>query len=326
MANPIGEKAKSLLLWIEQHGPLWVEQNHPHLMRDAVYYGYLKNEEIDLAKESYQQKLPLSKNNSPQLTLPLPEASLALPQQPALVKPIARITDFKTLETKIVDRDSYAQAVKAIDGICARDNKNAQPAYKKEKGEILYAPLTLRESMKAMVEDFNKPFTAKGKTRTYGDRLALFSCEIATLSAIVYLKNSLKCKIIPFCKELLLLQDDNDLLHQQIDYNNFNGFEIDLANRKYNAGLTPKELLEHNGWLAAVEYDAGLLLEFNAILLNHWPIRKKSIREAMGFFCLNYRPYDQLSAIILKDAGNLCALESRSNLNVKTQFIRLVKE
>jgi len=182
----------------------------------------------------------------------------------------------------LVKENTYALAVDKIRNKTRINN----PEFAKDSGSKIYRPLTFKETIEAKVNDYNS-----GKTDE--ERKRLFETWIDSCTGVCYKVGTTKFKIIPVCKELILIDKDFNESYLRENYDSLNGIELDSSDGKYNELLTKSEILNHPAWLEAVENDKALLRECRDIVLNLKPDAEK----LMGFYARQNTNDDELRVL-----------------------------
>ncbi len=158
----------------------------------------------------------------------------------------------------------------ALEGLRARyDGATSTQPTVTVKGKVQPRPLTIRETIEAVVQNYETLLRADGSTRTKEERLVLLRLPFDTGSAIVYEKMpSEKCKIVSLASQLTEL-DTAVGPCVFVDYAAISGVELNFTQGKYNSffGLSKSEVETHPGWNAVVG-DAALLKTFRDIVFS----------------------------------------------------------
>lgn len=159
---------------------------------------------------------------------------------------------------------TYASGIDAIRQLYSNGGCPLQPLYTKSDGSRIVRPLTFKETMQAIVEDYNTLNNTDGSRKTDYERGIFFNeSAMDTCSAIAYKRESDKFKIIPQSSYLIGINPTFNEGMMQIDYDNIDGIELDRSEGKYNTyKLEKMETIFHPAWLAAVEFDNALLFEY----------------------------------------------------------------
>ena len=171
---------------------------------------------------------------------------------------------------------TYGQSLQLLQKKCTSDPATLQPLHQKGDGKKIYRPLTIRESILAKVEDFNREYDKSGIKRDLEDRLKFFDCNanLSSCTGVAYKAATSKFKIIPLCPNLIELASDFNQDFIPIDYNLIDGYHLDWQHDDNYEAL----------WLAALEEDQTLLREYKHIAV---PIAQIMDEIDDFYFCLN---------------------------------------
>jgi len=160
-------------------------------------------------------------------------------------------------------------------------------------------PKTFKENIEARVVAYEN-----------GDR-ALFDVLLDSCTAIVNKKRLTRFKLVPQSTDLISIPADFRELFLPVTYDDVQRVELDSSNQKYNQGLKKDEVMDHAGWLLAVEADAHLLKTYRDIIFNGFKKEK-----AMGFYVRQNTEQDELRALFvggLNDNSNAGGINCLSN-------------
>jgi len=157
-------------------------------------------------------------------------------------------------------------------------------------GETLIRPLTFKETLEVIINDFETKTNHDGLERSMEERFALFERGFCTCTGMVSRPDEKRIKIIPMAIPLILLDRNHDYAYTPICYKSVQGIELRIKGG-YEYNLTKKKFLKHKGMLALVERDKHLLKTYANIIYS--PEKGKSIneKEMMFTFRVNGR-YD----------------------------------
>ena len=213
----------------------------------------------------------------------------------------------------MAEASTYANGLHALREACEQNNNPVHPKFVRDDGSEIYRPLTFKENIAARVEDYETELNLDGTERSHDDRLRLFNRRWLTSSCgIAHKAKSSKFKLDLICQDLILLPKDFNSAHLPINYSSHPGIELDKTTGLYNQSLTKTEIMEHSGWLAAVEDEKDLLKTYRDIVFYELQQRNKNKimpEKAMGFWLLNKPSDDQLRALFVGSLG------SNSNAN-----------
>ncbi len=231
--------------------------------------------------------------------------------------------------------DTYALGVNYIRSI-PLDSNYKQPTFVKLDGTTIYRPLTMLESLEAVVINYNVARDLNGDLRSVVDRFGLKLHDKFTCTGISYKKDVKKIteiKIIPESKELINISSDTkDFL--DVSYDSVDGTIIKINKIKYNKALKYTELLEDPLWIASVgdtQYGRIVLkefahvffstilnfsaLSFSNIFRNSKPkygnsFSPNSSDRGLGFYLLPYTNNNLLRPLCLKGLGCDCVAQA----------------
>jgi hypothetical protein len=142
-------------------------------------------------------------------------------------------------------------------------------------------PLTIKETLRSRIENFNTSHNPDGTERSIEDREGLFLHLFSSCTGIHYNPSTDKFMIIPCCYGLITLDSSFSKEFVDVPYGSLQGIELDRTQSKYDSLLTKQEVLQHKGWLALFENDAVLLKEYADIFSS---LKKGNL---MGFWLRN---------------------------------------
>lgn len=145
---------------------------------------------------------------------------------------------------------------------------------------------TFKENVEARIIDEN----AKGLESK------LFATRLDSITGVAYKAGSTKFKIIPRCGQLENINPYFNESFISINYNALQGIELDSSDKnvKYNQYLIKDEVIEHPGWLAAVNGDKEQLKAYADL----W-FKKSGMKAGMDFCVRGNTDKDELRALIL---------------------------
>jgi hypothetical protein len=120
-------------------------------------------------------------------------------------------------------------------------------------------PLTLKETLQYLIEDFNTLQNADGTPRSIEDRERLFLNYFDTCTGIHYNPGTNKFMIIPCCDRLITFDYSFSGPFVDVPYGTLPGIELDRTQAEYGVLLPKQKVLQHKGWLALFEEDSTLL-------------------------------------------------------------------
>jgi len=210
---------------------------------------------------------------------------------------------------------SYAGNLSLLRDTC----KNNLDGYLQPDFRGVARPLSFRETLEARVNLFRNGCSDSEKMR-------LFKCWNDTCTAVVYKGGSSKFKIVPVSEHLLGLEENFDRPCIDVDYDApvFDNFEeLDGKSPLYNTcGLSKGAVLEHPGWLAAVEGDEDLLAEFADVVF-HDLKERYDLDKGMGFWLAKRRKGSHLWQLTV---GDIVGSDARhKSLHRMAFFVRVAQ-
>ena len=187
------------------------------------------------------------------------------------------------------------------------DPNSTQPMFRRDNRAIVYRPLSFKENMQVMVDDYNRLENTDGTNRSMEARLSLFHSGYKdTCTAVVRKERSSKFKILPVSKNLVEISKDYTFEGLYIDYESINAPELDRNKGVYFENLTKAEVTEHPAWLAASEDDTNLLKEYSAIVFSSSQAKK----------CMSFDMRSRFPDLTISRALCLLGLNFRSCANI----------
>jgi hypothetical protein len=204
---------------------------------------------------------------------------------------------------------TYARGAEALRKDLDALKSTIHPIFKRGEKPI-YRPLTFKENIKARVENYELLIDPKtGRERSEEERLFLITERwLDSCTAIAYKARTTKFKLIPRSEQLIYILPDFSENYINVNYSSLVGVEFDNSKGIYNNSLTKSQVLEHSGWMTAVEEDKELLKTYTNIIFT--ALKSKYRRDTgMGFYVKNSPDNDQLRALFV------IILDSNSNAN-----------
>ena len=189
----------------------------------------------------------------------------------------------------------------------------------------IYRPLTCKENIKAMVENYEMTHTTDGSKRSIEERLFLITKQWKdSCTGMVYQKGTTKFKVVSQAHDLITLPSDFREPFKSIDYERSEGVELDSSKDTYNTNLTLARTVEHPGWRAAVEEDTHLLTAYaNIVFAELERIYHRS--TGMGFYVCQNTPTDELRALFVKALGSHSSASGDYVLNDGGSFLLVAR-
>jgi hypothetical protein len=216
---------------------------------------------------------------------------------------------------------TYAKGVHALREACKAEGNSVHPTFTRDDGSQIYCPLTFKENIEARVNDYETLENPDGSERTKEERLKLLNIWLDSCAGIANKKESTKFKIVPVCKELILIDKNFNQFYLPVNYELVDGVELDSKKGKYNKPLTKPEVLEHPGWREAVEEDKKLLETYRDIVF----AEKGNPNKLMGFYVGSKTNSDQLRALCVGNLGYDSNADGRYYFNDDGSFLRVAQ-
>ncbi|MDP3698571.1 MAG: hypothetical protein Q8R47_03210 [Nanoarchaeota archaeon] len=191
------------------------------------------------------------------------------------------------LNYEVIKANTYAQGVAKL----------------RELGE---QPKTFKENIEARVVAYEN----SDKT--------LFDTWLESCTAVVNKKMSTRFQIVSLSTELMSIPANFNKSFLPVDYDTVQGIELDSSNQKYDQGLTKDEVMDHAGWLLAVEADAPLLKTYRDIVF----AELGNPKTAMRFYVRQNNGQDELRALFVNDLDYNSNAGGGGNLNYSGSFLR----
>ncbi len=211
---------------------------------------------------------------------------------------------------KVVQSDqsesvNYYSLVSAVSWFSALQNLRRQGSSKTItiSGQNYVRPFTLKENLRARIEDYNTLTNPDGTQRTEEERQRFFNTWLDSCTGIHYLARTTRFKIISQSPQLITLAQAPAVNYLPIPYAQSAGREMDntAGGTKYNQDLTRAEVLEQPAWLAAVEEDRVLLGEVFDVMR---AVKNGSADwKGMGFYVYPNKPQDELRPLFVDSHG-----------------------
>lgn len=186
-------------------------------------------------------------------------------------------------------QSSYALGVHALNEACRAEADPVHPQFVLPDGSMVYRPLTFKETIEAMVTDYEN-------NKNTEERLRLFKRQNDSCTGIVYQAGTTKFKIVPLCTQLINIYKEFNGTAVSVQYDDFEIEELDRAAGKYNRWLQENEVMDHTGWRVALEGDLELLKTYKDILFVG-----EGRSQAMAFAVLEKPTEDQLRFLFAAD-------------------------
>lgn len=167
-------------------------------------------------------------------------------------------------------------------------------------------PFTFRENVLARVEAYER-----------GNK-TLFSIYLDSCTGVAYKGKSTRFQIVSPSSELISIPANFNNSFLPINFDHVQGIELDSSNGKYNQGLPKDEVLDHLGWLIAMEADSHLLKTYCDIVF----AELGNPKTAMAFYVRQNTKQDELRALFVNNLDIHSYAEGNSSLNDGESFLR----
>ena len=192
---------------------------------------------------------------------------------------------------------TYALGVQALREAYSKTKESVHPLFTRDDGSKTVRPLTFKENIECRVNDYETLKDSKGDEKSKEDRLKLFKVWLDSCTGLAYKAKTNKFKIQPVCEKLITIKPDSKQAFLDVDYNSFKGLELDSSKGLYNELLTKREVVNHEGWNAALQGDTKLLKAYADIIF-----KEKDSPNMMGFWTRKQTDQDELRGLFV---GNL---------------------
>lgn len=212
--------------------------------------------------------------------------------------------------------NTYVLGVHALQEKVKTGKYPQHPLFILDDGTKIARPLTFKENIEAIVNDYNTLKDENGRNRTKEERLHLLKESWKdSCTGAAYKAKSTKFKIIPVCKELITMPKDFSKNFLPVDYDSVQETKLDSSKGKYNQLLPQKDVLEHEAWLAAVEGDKTVLKEYSDIIYSQLK------QNAMGFYARQNTNTDELRAVVVHSLGGNSYASGFWDLDGSSRFL-----
>jgi hypothetical protein len=242
--------------------------------------------------------------------------------EPAIVQPPQELQSMSLRDVRydlMPKTSTYAHGVHSLREACDTDSGTAHPMFVRDDGNKIYRPLTFKETLQALVDDYNTTQHQDGTERTAEERLKLFTTTWKnSCTAVAYKGGTSKFKIVPVSKGLIEIAKNFNELSLPVDYDTIVAPELDLSAAKYRTLLTKDEVVDHSAWRAAVENDVPLLREYRDIVFT----ARGDPSTLMGFWVTPGPSSDYLRALLVINLVNDSDAIGSSYLYYTASFLR----
>ncbi len=313
-----------------------IESEYRHLRENFAREDSLNaGNVIDLANLAYRKRQELSRDELRELVSKVPAEQLnelyfevkaqeVFPELERVVFGELRrknVVDYKVVPPRAYV--PYGQAKQKLEQAAEKDKQS--PLYIVENGKI--RPPTFKQTLEMKLNDLETKFDAAGNERSNKDRVRLFNRWLDSCTGVAYnSKDKNLFKIITKSQDLIDLPHNFKGYFVPIDYAKIDGDELKRSEAIYRQRLTPDQVLKHKAWLAAVDGDKQLLLDYVKGLQEAYRLDGRSVPEKlMGFYI---RPKsdiskDQLRALCVSNLVNESVAVDSWILNDSARFLRV---
>ena len=248
-----------------------------------------------------------------------PEELAEKPQVPAEPTDINEQQDRKYI--LMPQTPTYALGLNALQEECITENNQVHPHLTGFGESLIYRPLSFKENIQARVENYETTHNPDGRERTLEERLFfIMERQNNSCTAIVYKAGTTKFKVVPISEHLITLDPDFKEDFIRAKYSNIPGTELDSEKGRYSEIMEKKDVLNHPGWLAAVEEDKALLNSYVNIIFTE--LEKYHRTAGMGFWVSQYIVTDELRALLVCHLISKSIADGSRNLNYGGSFLR----
>ena len=232
---------------------------------------------------------------------------------------------------------NYGRCLKMLRDECSRDARTLQPKMVINDAEVPI-PLTIRESLLARIEDFERLRNPDSSERTVKERLKLFRKGFYGSNGILWEYGGdmlvplekreaivpLRAKISTVCRELLSLKQYSNGVYLKVpDFESFEGELVDLTQGKWDQYLTEPEVPEHEGWRKLVgddEEGIRVLKSYARVVYSNSP---RGEATAMAFYKRSTIKTNELRASWVYNLNLSSNANGNYNLNLNAAFLRV---
>ncbi len=190
---------------------------------------------------------------------------------------------------------NYSEWLRDLNEIITNGNI-VHPTFIKDK----FRPLKYKETIEAMVNDYETIIKPDGKIRSDNERTNLFNKSLTTCTSICTKAHSTKFKINLLCEKLLLTErhtyDPNSSHNDEfaskignVDYDEFTGVEFDLSEELFNSKINKNNFTNHKIYRFLYVDDITLMNTYfnirHALMSYRSDEEKKELKESLrGFY------------------------------------------
>ena len=219
-------------------------------------------------------------------------------------------------EYSLIKKNTYVEAVHALQSQLDAHPSAAHPKFHDGQNE-LYRPLTFKENIEAKLESF-EPITRPDRTIVADDEHnALFASDLSSCTGIAYNVGTTRFKIKNVCLDLIAFKQ-SDECYVPVDYDSFDGVELDLSESIYNAPLTRKQFLNHKAYRVLFDDNSELMKAYwnITLLMSAKPL-------LLQFSAMTLVSRDQLLELVIDNRNNDSGASGCCDLSTPTPFVRI---
>ena len=214
---------------------------------------------------------------------------------------------------------TYARGVEALRGAAT----SSHPTYVPAEGGSIIRPLTFKENIRALVDNYEKTHDAEGRERSMAKRTFLMTGRWKdSCTAVGHKQKSTTFKVVPQSPHLIAISPDFADPFIKARYSLLSGEELDSAKGIYNTPLTKAQTMVHPGWLAAMKGDATLLRTYANIVFAELKTRYRR-DTGMGFYVRQNTDKDELRALYVDNLTDYSDAGGSNYLNLHGSFLRV---
>lgn len=223
-----------------------------------------------------------------------------------------------------ISTGNYFTALEQLHHESAADRNSLQPVTT-INGRNYIRLHTVKELMRARLEDYNTLTNPDGSARTEEERKQLLMRWFFTCSGIAYSTDG-RFKLSHEAPQLITMDSVPRAAYLPINYavlnqnNNWQEFIRSQSGVKYNTALTEDETVAHPVWRYLAEDDTALLRETHQ--LNYSLYNRSTVMYA---WLLDTPKQDQLRALALNNFITSSFLNGFNNLNDGSSFLQVTR-
>jgi len=217
-----------------------------------------------------------------------------------------------------IEGSTYANAVHELQDSLRSNPSQVHPIFISSSGTKLFRPLTYKENIEARINDFETKKNPDDTLRTDDELQELFKVYLDSCTGFAYKKDTTKFKINSICSELITIDEAFTKTFKSVDYNSFQGVELDSKDDVYNSLLTKTQFLNHKGY--------GVLYDDDVSLMNaYWDIVHSltSRDELLGLRVRQNTTKDELLALYVSSGDDISDADGGNGLYANARFLRV---